>query len=844
MPSIQPNPSDKILIGGHTYISGGNLAGTPTTGTASFNMTGLTSGITYYFAVVAFNDLAGYSGWAGPIAVYTLPEITEFRQSINAFAWSWPHSPLSRIGDPTTTSSTSTLNLFPQSNYLFTIWSNASGTPLILGKNQNVGSLSPPTDVIPYAISTTTANQYVGLRMTQNGLCAGETYTYSFYHNVSHGTTALSYRILTAPSNSPGILMKQISPVTDSFSADGGGERPLNYGSGLTGWQRFGIQFIPGTTQTNLYIYLFSKTFGITGSTTHFGGFQLAKGSTLTNFVSTGIIANWEGNCAALGYTYDDNAWLNESNLRGWTYVSPMVSFTNSFAYNPFYTTGWTYSSDIQRAAKLLKSLPDNKKAILPVYFFTPLPWKNTSDAFSYNSGVTSIFYDDLYTTTTTNTLFSNLWPIQGLTQGKQSFESIVNFLSATGATVDYLFTNMETFTDYNAFSGNIGSTFRQFFAGTTQYNTPYFGLTSFAAWMQSEGATIANVGNFGPSGNDPGVQIYQGNDFLVWDGIVAAYTLKALEKIYSPIDTYYPNATKVEYDFSIITDGGPLDGPPDLNGNEQWNKYIFGNASAPELYSWQNGIASGFRGICAANPTYLYFTPLGPPGATLISRGPWTSFVMALQTARSSKRGAPNTPLVPWIASVRFVNEMDPAQYPTSGVTAPAVGFADINVGYNPWQGVTINGQPGNSAYYYEMVRHVSLLGTKSFAYWNSQSFANHAVPAYSNNIYNNNALAGDTGYIRDHTDLNNVLADINSRIGGFTLTTADASRVSWLAKYVASGAPGPNGITWWWRITTNPGNTTFVNGQTLSVFNNNIVGTWVATSGPTLAGVNISWT
>jgi hypothetical protein len=841
MPNLNPNFSDTIVINGNTFISGATLPGTPTLGGVTYNLTGLSSGTTYYFAVIAFSDF-GYSGWAGPIPVYTLSAPIEFRQPLTAFAWSWPHSPIIFNAEPSSTSSTSDSNLFPQSNYLYTIWGDAGGTPTNLGKNTNIGPGSPPQDVIPYSLSGTTPNQYVGIRVTQRGLCAGETYTYSFYHQVSAGVTSLSYRILTS-TNAPGILMKQISPVEDSFSADGGGEKPLNYGTGLTGWQRFGVQFVPGSTQTDLNIYLLSKTFGTPGQSTYFGGFQLSKGSTLYDFVSTGIIANWEGNCAALGYTYDDNAWLNESNNRGWTYISPMVSFTNAFAYNPFYTTGWTYSDDVKRAAKLLKALPENRRSILPVYFFTPIPWRNTAEGISYSSGNTYTFYDDLYSKTNTNKLFPNIWAVNGLTQGKQSFESIASFLSATGATVDYLFSNTETFADYFSFSGNIGATFRQIFSGLTQYNSSYYGLTSFASWMQSEGATIAKVGNFGPNGDDPGVQIYQGKDYIVWDGIVRAYTLKALEEIYSPINQYYPNATKLEYDWSFVSDGGPLDGAPDQNGHEQWFQYLFGDASAPQIYSWMAGIANGNMGICGANPTYLYFKPASSDqsGITL-NRGPWTSFVMALQTIRSAKRGLPNTPIIPWIGSVRFVNEIDPSQYPPSGVSAPAVGFADINVGYNPWQGVTITSEPGNSAYYYEMIRHVSLLGTKSFAYWNAQSFANNAVPKITNNVYTDTALAGDTGYVRDHTDLNNVLGEINEKLGGFTLSTADASRISWLAPYVASGAPGPNGITWWWRITTNPGNTTFVNGQTLSVFNNNIVGIWVSTTGPTLAGISIT--
>jgi hypothetical protein len=118
------------------------------------------------------------------------------------------------------------------------------------------------------------------------------------------------------------------------------------------------------------------------------------------------------------------------------------------------------------------------------------------------------------------------------------------------------------------------------------------------------------------------------------------------------------------------------------------------------------------------------------------------------------------------------------------------------MNVGYNPQQGLTLNIAGGNSAYYYEMIRHAALSGVKGFLYWNTYSFVDYRIDSNINSSpisslvkFANNQ--GGTYFIEDMQNLNYVLNDVNDKLEGFTLTTADASRISWLAPYVASGAP-----------------------------------------------------
>ena len=87
MPNLNPDPSDKIIISGNTFTVGATLPGTPTMGSVLYTISGINPGVSYYFSVVSFSNISGYSGWAGPIVVYIKPEI---RTAINAYSWQWP----------------------------------------------------------------------------------------------------------------------------------------------------------------------------------------------------------------------------------------------------------------------------------------------------------------------------------------------------------------------------------------------------------------------------------------------------------------------------------------------------------------------------------------------------------------------------------------------------------------------------------------------------------------------------------------------------------------------------------------------------------------------------------
>lgn len=851
MPNLTPITSDQIDISGNTFTLGATLPGIPTMGSVITNVSGLNPGISYYFSVVAFSDISGYSGWAGPIVVYIKPEV---RTAINAYSWTWPHTPLfyntggRDVNAPITQYSNSSNNLFYLSNRtdLITVWGRTNMNSSNSSVNKFTG-ITPPFDganVTSVYISVT--GNYYDIQQTVYDLIPGTTYTYSFYHNID-GMTGMLYRINTAPGLTA--LIKQIEPVAqanfnlDEWYSNGTNIRYLTYPTG-TGWKRFVAQFVTDSGQTYASFTTFASNVNNVG-TAYIAAPQLSLGTAASEFVSTIVIANWEGICG------DDDKWLSFGNSYGLTYIAPTINpvaelqvSTTPSNSQLLYFQGYAQNTSIARTAKLLKALPENKRALLPTYLFADDLWYYYNDSLDFASGNCFNFPVNLYDTVFSDQKYPTIWPVEGISYTRELWNPILSTLSATGATLDYIISNAEVYGLYGSFNWTTpGLTTAM--SASNKYKESYLGLTAWETWLTSMGATISNVMN----GNQ---DIYAGwssgkLDYIVWDGINRAHELRAMDAVFAGVTLVYPNITLADYEWSMITDGGPIDAPPDLNGHPAYWQYNFGNAAAPQLYGWMGGIVT-VMGICGSNPSYLYFAPnVGgfnlALGDTRPQKNAWTSFVMGLQTVRSSKRARPNLPITPWIASVKFKGQ--DIAYPGNTAERPHIGFADMNLGYNPQQGITLTVAGGNSAYYYEMIRHTMLTGSKGLLYWNNESFNDLRIGSTSSSEYllkfaNNQ---GATGFIDDMQKLNDCVADVNNKIGGFTLTTADASRISWLAPYVASGAPGPNGITWWWRITTNPGNTTFVNGQTLSVFNNNIVGTWVFTSGPTLAGVNISW-
>ena len=188
-------------------------------------------------------------------------------------------------------------------------------------------------------------------------------------------------------------------------------------------------------------------------------------------------------------------------------------------------------------------------------------------------------------------------------------------------------------------------------------------------------------------------------------------------------------------------------------------------------------------------------------------------------------------------------------------GTNSAPCGFAVCEKGYNPRQAIYNAGNRGNSAYLYELIRHCCLLGAKAFGWFNSFSFVDNSYDGARSYGFNGQSALdagkqkiamtkGFTGFLEDYKLMNETLDDVHEKIKGFTLATAGLDeRWNWSLPYHASAAPDTRGQTWWWRITVQNGYTLYVNGMTLPTANGE-VGLWLGTTGPTLAGVNITHT
>ena len=167
-----------------------------------------------------------------------------------------------------------------------------------------------------------------------------------------------------------------------------------------------------------------------------------------------------------------------------------------------------------------------------------------------------------------------------------------------------------------------------------------------------------------------------------------------------------------------------------------------------------------------------------------------------------------------------------------------PPIGVCDVKKGYNPKQAAYFTKRGGNSGYYYEMIRHLCLQGSKGFGYFNATTFIDHGVTGTisvgllgewtfaggKNSAY---FASGRTGYLTEYKHLDDCLKDVHDKVGGFTYATALTGYINWRLPYVANGMPDVTGNTWWWRVTVKPGFTMNCHGITL--YAPDKLGTWV---------------
>ena len=774
--------------------------------------TGLCAGTTYEFILISFNGL-GYSGYAGPITVYTLPPLE--RSPILAFAWSWPNQWVWSGND--WYRSNNSVNLFASSEDLTNtnVWERGSGTNI---KSITGGVTAPDGTLTAFEIGISgglPANIYAYLRQVQYELKPGTTYTYSYWRS---GPTGGGYREI---DNTGSCLSYDI--LNNASFPNG------------TAWTRFSRTFVTRPQQDGSYFYILSRsnnTGELSGSTVYLWHPQLEEGSVATDYVPTGAyIDNRGGSYGATfaTYTYNQTNWLNYSTSAGITYVWPFVNLFRERNYKVDIPTGWTLNSEITRIVSQLKALPEGKRSFQPTIMNADEWFKMTGDKLGSTGAASRTYYTDVYPHTGSNLtdFYPSPWSDAGVLAGAAFFNTVLDIFGSTGVVLDYVFGDNEAFFPQNF--GVVAAT-----GGITghildpQYNISWNGLSSYAGFMSLYGVCGFNIKGPAPIVNGGS------NDkvaYLVWNNIGKQHIAYVQNQMWAnPSLQRYPNAVVSNYSF-YNSDGGPTAGAPDPFGHPQfYSNSIVGNATSQPLYGEiiQINDSTNHR-INVADPTYLDLFVPSATGPTL-ARGPWTSFIQSMQEIRSMKRGSPNTPITPWIASVKYTNAgyNDPTK-------PPVVGYCDSPAGYNPILGITV-GAGGNSAYYYELIKHVCLHGVKTIAYWNSSSFSYFDQPLsdlYKGIGTREYYARGYTFHVNDLNLFNAAIEDANDILGGYTIETADASRVSWLADYVTSGAPKVDG-SYVWRTTIKPGTIFEYPDSALNpsiVLSGSCVGTWLTT-------------
>ena len=196
----------------------------------------------------------------------------------------------------------------------------------------------------------------------------------------------------------------------------------------------------------------------------------------------------------------------------------------------------------------------------------------------------------------------------------------------------------------------------------------------------------------------------------------------------------------------------------PDPNGHPQPLDNVFGTSPSPVAYGSLLQ-ASTSCSIDPANPTRLI-----RGAGNRLPQDAWGSFLIDQQQGRAARRGMPDRPLMPWIAS---------RTYP---------GDDGHSTGY-----------PKDPRYYIENIIHYALLGTEVFLWWNPVSGGN--TPA----------LDAVKGMQELAEEMERVMVLVNEQSGGVIERTIDASPLQFSAPFVMTGAECRNGSKLW-RVTFRP--------------------------------------
>lgn len=267
--------------------------------------------------------------------------------------------------------------------------------------------------------------------------------------------------------------------------------------------------------------------------------------------------------------------------------------------------------------------------------------------------------------------------------------------------------------------------------------------------------------------------------EYLAWNLVISRLTAaEMIRAVWNPACKAYPNLKGSNYG-GLRAISRPA---PDPNGHPQPLDCIVGTSPSPVAY----GSLLQASTACAIDPGDP--TRLTRGGKDRLPQDAWSSFLIDQQQGRAARRGAPDRPLMPWIASRTFV------------------GDDGRSIGY-----------PKDPRYYFENIVHYALLGTEIFLWWNPLAGGDQPLPA-------DLELA---------QELERTMALLNRQCGGAVDRTIDASPIRFDSAFVLTGARCRDGRTLW-RATFRPDVRSYRRTDTgeRRTLPPNVVGEWIQTA------------
>lgn len=332
---------------------------------------------------------------------------------------------------------------------------------------------------------------------------------------------------------------------------------------------------------------------------------------------------------------------------------------------------------------------------------------------------------------------------------------AVANALVSEGAVPDYISMDCE----------QSGPIFNFKFEASPAWTDQVYGITSDSNYTQtwngsSSFDTLAtDSGSYAFSITDVRDGIYHpqlNKSYLYWDRAVSSLHAALLKSTITDVAIdYFGSAISVSNYGDALFYPTVADEVYEVNGHPMIQNMLAGDASSPILYGgWKFPDAYG---ILVSDPTRIVRKDyLGDGSWIPFGDNAWNQLLMIIQTLRIARKNTAGK-VRPYIASRSFSDSTYPTYWTASSY---------------------------NLKLYNEMVRHCCLTGIESFILFNS----------FDSTESRNTGLAS----------LETVLADINTRLGGYISKTANYAKINLTSQVLISGAPTTHG-TYLWRITPN---------------------------------------